>query len=439
MAQKQLLIDTIFRGMDIPKLYFWKIDDQALANGYPDGCTKEYYKGILDRKRRENDDPNPYVFEAVDGQQRIRTVLEYMGIKPPNARCYRGMWNEPYPSAPDTPMARGRMYAQLNADQKIQFGQCHLTIMVLEKATIDEVRDMFLRLQNGTPLNAQQKRDAMGSRIGKHAREIAELPFFAASVYFDNRTGDHHRVISQMLLLESRDKITSCTSVQLDAFYKKHLQAELDSQTVARTKKIVKILGKVFPGANPALSRTYALGLYWAVSRILQTYEIPEIEYPKVLANFERLDQRRLEAMDRDYALEGDGIMEDLSSSMSRGTDGAERINDRYEIITQFLFDGVALNPLPDLDPKRNFSFEERLILYRRAEGKCQLSCNGKVCGREIGFEDSVVDHILPHSRSGVTKLDNGRLAHRSCNISRGVRDDFDPAAECCLKTTTAT
>jgi hypothetical protein len=35
--------------------------------------------------------------------------------------------------------------------------------MVLEKASIDEIRDMFLRLQNGTPLNAQQKRDAMGS------------------------------------------------------------------------------------------------------------------------------------------------------------------------------------------------------------------------------------------------------------------------------------
>lgn len=30
MGQKQLLIDTIFRGMDIPKLYFWKVDDSTL-------------------------------------------------------------------------------------------------------------------------------------------------------------------------------------------------------------------------------------------------------------------------------------------------------------------------------------------------------------------------------------------------------------------------
>jgi hypothetical protein len=26
MAQKQLLIDTIFRGLDIPKFYLWKVD-----------------------------------------------------------------------------------------------------------------------------------------------------------------------------------------------------------------------------------------------------------------------------------------------------------------------------------------------------------------------------------------------------------------------------
>ena len=142
---------------------------------------------------------------------------------------------------------------------------------------------------------------------------------------------------------------------------------------VARTKKIVRLLGGIFPKRNPALNRSYALGLYWTMSRILQTYDVPETEYPKILANFERLDQRRLEAMNREYSNEGDDILEDLSQSMSRGTDGSERISDRYEIITQFLFDGVALAPHLDLDPKRNFTFEERLILYRRTHS-CWMS-----------------------------------------------------------------
>ena len=65
--QKQLLIDTIFRSMDIPKLYFWKIDQYTLSNGYPNGGTKDFYKQILERKRKGNDDLDPYIFEVVDG------------------------------------------------------------------------------------------------------------------------------------------------------------------------------------------------------------------------------------------------------------------------------------------------------------------------------------------------------------------------------------
>jgi len=84
LKQKKLLIDSIFTGFDIPKFYVWKIDQRTLSHGYPDGDMKKYYKKLLEKKRVENDEDDPYVYEAVDGQQRIRTILEYMGINPPN-------------------------------------------------------------------------------------------------------------------------------------------------------------------------------------------------------------------------------------------------------------------------------------------------------------------------------------------------------------------
>jgi hypothetical protein len=49
---------------------------------------------------------------------------------------------------------------------------------------------------------------------------------------------------------------------------------------------------------------------------------------------------------------------------MSYGTDGSEKIGARHNILTQFLFEGVALDLRPQLDPARLFSFEEKLILY---------------------------------------------------------------------------
>jgi len=33
LDQKKLLIDTIFRGFDIPKFYLWRIDSHTLTNG----------------------------------------------------------------------------------------------------------------------------------------------------------------------------------------------------------------------------------------------------------------------------------------------------------------------------------------------------------------------------------------------------------------------
>lgn len=433
LAQKQLLIDTIFRQMDIPKFYLWKIDARTLRDGYPDGATKQVYAAILEQKRTMNDDLDPYLFEVVDGQQRIRTILEYVGANQSRPEQYRGVWLTPFASLPDTPLARNRHYDQLNADQQILFDQCSLSVMVIEDATIDQIRDMFLRLQNGTPLNAQQKRDAMGSNVGTQGRLLSELPFFTQSVPFGNETGEHRRIASQMLLLEYKDKVAPCTSQRLDKFYAEKRTAPLDTAMVSRTKRIIAMMGEIFPARNDHLNRSYAIGIFWVLSRMLKQYTIPVTDYPTIRENFERLNIARLEAAQRDYRDQEDGIFEELSLSMSHGTDGSEKMETRHDVLTQFLFERVSLISRPELDPQRAFSHEEKLILSHRAQGKCQLEHAGHVCARSIPFDEAAIDHIVPHSRSGRTELSNGRYVARPCNIARGARDNFDPRTQCCL------
>ena len=144
-------------------------------------------------------------------------------------------------------------------------------------------------------------------------------------------------------------------------------------------------------------------------------------------------DIARIEARDRDYERPEDEMYEDLSLAMSRGNTGVDGISTRHDVIGQFLFDGVNLEDHPELDPQRNFTHEEKLILYHRAQGRCQLDHDGKMCGRAISFDDAVVDHIKPHSKGGRTELANGRIAFKSCNIARGNQDDFNPATDCHL------
>ncbi len=431
LRQKQLLIDTVFRGYDVPKLYLWKIDEATVRNGYPSGETRNEYLKILERKRRENNDPNPYVFEVVDGQQRIRAFLEYMGASPGHAMSLRGRLQSQFGALSDTPLASERLFGQLNPEQQIRFREYSLTIMVLENASIDEIRDMFLRLQNGTPLNAQQKRNALGSRFGREARTISELPFFATSVAFENSSSDHIRVASQMLLLEVKGKLVSCTSRQLDKVYMQYMATQVDSEVCQKARRTVRLLGLLFPEKCVHLNRSYALTMYWIISRLSDTYYLEHLQFDAVRNNFIALDIRRLEAMQRDYTGVSDQILEDLSDSMSRGTDGIDGIDSRHEILMQFLFDTVVLIPRPSLDPRRTFTQEEKLIVYGRCAGRCSLSNQGQTCGRDIPFDESAVDHVVPHSQGGATSLENARLAHRLCNISRGIQKDFDFEEKC--------
>jgi len=414
LAQKKLLIDTIFRSLDIPKFYLWKIDWETLVNGYPPGSIKETYKNLLEKKRKDNDDPNPYIYEVVDGQQRIRTRLEYIGIKPSDKNIYRGSWEDPYTSLLETPIAKGKYYSQLNADQQSKLEEKGLTIMILEKASIDEIREMFLRLQNGTPLNSQQKRDAMGSSIGRAVRDLTDLPFFTKAVPFENNYSAHRLVASQMLHLEIKGKLFSCTSRQLDKLYEHYRKTSVDSAILIKAKKVITLLGKIFPERNPNINRSYALSLFWIISKIIELYSIPDNEFPIIQNNFVAMDTDRLLAKDRDYKNKpDDDIYSDLSIAMSSGTDGLDAITDRHDIITQFIFNNVNLIPIPSLDPQRNFTYEEKLILYRKAKELCELECKGLKCGRPIEFDDAVVDHIIPHSKKGRTELFRGSRQSR--------------------------
>lgn len=121
LDQKKLLVDTMFRDLDIPKFYLWKIDFRTLVSGgYPEGETNNFYRKRLEQKRRDNDDAEPHLFEVVDGQQRIRTLLEFMGVRPKDS-AFRGRWLQPFSSLSEIPMAKGKTFRQLNVEQQTKF------------------------------------------------------------------------------------------------------------------------------------------------------------------------------------------------------------------------------------------------------------------------------------------------------------------------------
>ena len=68
-------------------------------------------------------------------------------------------------------------------------------------------------------------------------------------------------------------------------------------------------------------------------------------------------------------------------------------------------------------DQDRLFSPEQRRILWNTSKNRICTKC-----GKVITWSDFSVDHILPFSKGGSTKLENAAIMHKSCNSSKGNR-----------------
>ena len=70
----------------------------------------------------------------------------------------------------------------------------------------------------------------------------------------------------------------------------------------------------------------------------------------------------------------------------------------------------------PDIkpkDPTRGFNYWEKLAVYWRDRGICQM------CGKKIPFEQGSVDHKIPHSKGGLTTIANSQWLCRKCNLKK--------------------
>ncbi len=74
-------------------------------------------------------------------------------------------------------------------------------------------------------------------------------------------------------------------------------------------------------------------------------------------------------------------------------------------------------------DPKRSFDEGQKLAIYYRDNGKCQL------CKINVPINDSEFDHVIPLSQGGLTTVNNGQLLCKACNRRKG--DKFD---KCSIK-----
>ena len=124
-----LLVDSILRGMDIPKIYL--------------RCLPSTHA---------------HTHDAVDGQQRLRAIWEF------RSGDLRLEHPDSLPPIDDFAV-EGKTFAQLSKTLRDRFEEFEVSVAEITQASNDEITNLFARLQMGLSLNPAELRNAMPSPL----------------------------------------------------------------------------------------------------------------------------------------------------------------------------------------------------------------------------------------------------------------------------------
>jgi hypothetical protein len=437
LPQKQSLIDSLLRGYDLPLFYVHLLDRQNTFTG-----TTETTVWL------------------VVGQQRLAAIADYLhndfGLPDPKKEAPGTV----IPSLLKAPPAwHGKRFEELPAEDQERLLARELQVVYMREESPNEVRDLFIRLQAGTPLTAQEKRDAwpgdFTAFVIRHAGkpnhpDSSPKPFFklvsrGKSKMLSVDDGEHYvdgladtrkffAGLAMTIMVRERQGVdfVDLKGKTINEFYKENLELKADDPAAAR---VVRTLDRVadLPGFADFLNKkpmSFQMAFHFAllVDSLLSGNYVPAWRDHVVEAFQEFQDglaKARHHYRTTKEALPYYGHFVVLLGGS--GSDTAEVIRTRHAFFLQQVYPKIPLKPL---DPKRLFDALEKEVIWVRDSRKCK----NPACGRLVSFSEARVHHINEHSAGGSTVLENGVLVCPECHVNRQHMQSLAPAFQQHLK-----
>jgi hypothetical protein len=366
--QQGLLIDSILRGYDIPKIY-------AFLSGE--------------------------TYEIADGHQRVETVCRFKENK----------FKTPKDMLPiDGKDLSDSYFKDLPEEYQQKFNLTEFDIRILSNYSEADKEEAFLRLQAGTPLSPAEKRHAIMGELRDIICHIAQTHeiFGKDSSKFKMDRYQDEEVVAKCIYLFLHGKLCTLDASVLHKMYESHRKFSSSHSTVKRLKWALNFLNESI-GVKESFSgftKNALISLVFLVDELRNEYCIEDCQEDFAIAFLEfediRIKNNNLpdEEKNVDFERYNRSIREQSYDHLVR----------RHNFLKKFFVDSLKLKTK---DPKRSFNGEDLDFIFRRDNGICG------VCGRKVERKDAVIDHIVPHVKGGRTVLDNGQLAHIKCNQSK--------------------
>jgi len=352
----------------------------------------------------------PYQWEVIDGQQRLRAIWEFFRGEYPLSKDA---------DAVDNYEIAGKKYDELHDDLQGIFDTYPLHCVIFEETPDEVIDEIFLRLNNGVPLNSAEKRNAISGAMRDFVHQLtSESPLFMKSVVIPDKRYARDEALAQTVLVELNGGPCQVGYKQLKDMYEKNRTFKTDSLKAKRVRNVLSFLAKAFPRRTPELNKVNALSLYILASELLGKYAVSgsSKEFSQWFLDFEKRRQED-EAMDADQR-NPDLVQYQLYLSQATASQAA--LQHRHRVLISDILQ--AIPNLQLLDNQREFDYYQRLAIFRKYEGKCANPYDNPDCQVTCEWDNFHADHILPWAAGGKTTVSNGQLLCPNCNQKKGSK-----------------
>jgi hypothetical protein len=315
LEKRQLLIDSLINGYDIPKIYFHKFPKFKVEKG------KEFKYAIL------------------DGRQRLQSIWSFINNEFPLADDFKLYEDNSVAAAKLTYGDIAKEYPEL----KLRFDARSLPIVCVETEDMDLIEEMFSRLNEAVPLNAAEKRNAFGGPMAKSIREVAAHQFFKSKVPYLDKRYQHREVAAKLLYLEyiyvNSKRIGNTKKVYLDRFVKffKHKKPIRSFLLAKAVENILGLMNEIFIAKDKLLKTQGMLVTFFLTFKFLKDEAwFNKKVTRKALEDFERLRKENRKMAENDLA-DAKYLLLEFDRLSLQGINDSVSIQFRMSILKNYL------------------------------------------------------------------------------------------------------
>lgn len=245
--QQIALIDSLIKGFDICPIYLW-VNDPNNEQGK---------------------------MSVIDGQQRLTTIFRFLN----NDLVLNVNKCKTLPQE-----LNAMVFENMPKEYQDIINRYNLYFVEIT-ATLDEVEQMFQRMQNGTKLKAVEIRNANSGKLRDFVKTCVDYDLFKAFKVNKN-TMQIDEAIQQMLMLETNNyepMSLKNKSVDVESFFQKYSVEGVPEKIQAHTREVLEFLSENVPDRTKKLFRRINIvPLYVTVSRNFKDIKKKKITSEKV-------------------------------------------------------------------------------------------------------------------------------------------------------------